>query len=222
MTGGSGGIGRALVAELFALGFDVVSLDLVDGARGTVRCDVSDADAVGAALDLIEAERGPLAVAVAAAGDFIERPLEAIDDTDWDRTMAIHLGGTANLFRAALPSMIRAGRGHLVAITSDLALTGAPRSADYAAAKGAMIGLVRALALELAPTSVRANLIAPGPTDTPMIPASSPYRDRDYLETLPARRLVAPVEIARALRLLIQDGDLYVGQVISPNAGIAI
>lgn len=222
MTGGGGGIGRALVAELVALGYDAVSLDLAGDGECTVRCDVTDADAVAAALKLVAGERGPIAVAVAAAGDFIERPLEAIDDAAWDRTMAIHLGGTVNLFRAALPAMIRAGRGHLVAITSDLALTGAPLSADYAAAKGAMIGLVRALALELARTPIRANLIAPGPTDTPMIPAGSPYRERDYLDTLPARRLVDPAEIARALRLLIEDGDMYVGQIVSPNAGIAI
>jgi NAD(P)-dependent dehydrogenase (short-subunit alcohol dehydrogenase family) len=224
VTGGAGGIGRAIVGELRGAGHDVCSLDLaaVPGDRWSFTVDVTDASQVQRAVTRIVDEHGPVEVLVTAAGTYVELPVADITPEHWQQTLRLHLGGTVNACRAVLPGMLAADRGHIVAVTSDLALTGAPNAADYAAAKGAVIGFVRALALELCGTAVRANLVAPGPTDTPMIPIGSHYREQRYLSTVPAGRLVRPEEIARAVRFLIEDGDFYVGQIVSPNAGVAL
>ncbi|MGZ8820707.1 MAG: SDR family oxidoreductase, partial [Aeromicrobium sp.] len=94
--------------------------------------------------------------------------------------------------------------------------------AHYVAAKGAVIGLVRSLAAELAPHGVRVNGVAPGPTDTPMLPADSPWRDPDYLTTLPLGRLVAPEEIALVVAYLLGEATFATGEIVSPNAGAVI
>jgi 2-hydroxycyclohexanecarboxyl-CoA dehydrogenase len=224
VTGGAGGIGQAITAELRGLGYRVCSLDLVSdpGDPFSYAVDVTDVEQVeGAVAEVVDA-CGAVEVLVTAAGTFVELPIEDLTAEHWRETLLLHLGGTVNVCRAVLPAMLDADRGHIIGITSDLALTGAPHAADYAAAKGAVIGFIRALALELSATGVRANLVAPGPTDTPMIPVGSSYREREYLQTVPAGRLVRPDEIARAVRLLVQDGDFYVGQIVSPNAGVAI
>lgn len=224
VTGGAGGIGQAVVSELRACEYDVCSLDLTPDPEDElgVGADVTDPAQVESAIASIVADRGLVEVLVTAAGTYEELLLQDITPERWRSTLCLHLGGTVNICRAVLPGMLQNDRGHLICVTSDLALTGARNAVDYAAAKGAVIGFVRALALELAGTSIRANLLAPGPSDTPMIPTDSWYRTDAYLNTVPARRLVRPDEIARAVRFLIQDGDFYVGQIVSPNAGVAM
>lgn len=224
VTGGAGGIGLAVRNELIKMGYTAYSLDLAwDPDNPVTRTvDVTDRIALERVTNQILEEHGRIDVAVTAAGTFIEKPATEITVESWSATMMLHLGGTANVIRAVLPTMLSADCGRIVAITSDLALTGAPAAADYSAAKGAVMGLIRSVALETARTGVRANMVAPGPTDTPMIAPDEHYRTETYLSTLPARRLVDPDEIARAVRFLIEDGDYYIGQVISPNAGIAL
>ena len=112
------------------------------------------------------------------------------------------------------------GRGAIVNISSELALTGSDVMAHYCAAKGAIIGLTKALARELAP-AVRVNSVAPGPTDTPLL--TDLWRAPDYLSTLPVRRLSTPAEIAFAVAFLASDeASFFTGQVLSPNAGTVI
>jgi len=109
-----------------------------------------------------------------------------------------------------------------VAITSELAIGGGSGDAHYAAAKGAIIGLVRSLAIELAPHGVRVNAVAPGPTDTPLLAADSPWREPEYLATLPLGRLVAPEEVALVVAFLVEEGTFATGEIVSPNAGAVI
>jgi NAD(P)-dependent dehydrogenase (short-subunit alcohol dehydrogenase family) len=90
------------------------------------------------------------------------------------------------------------------------------------AAKGAVLGLVKSLAMEVAETGIRVNAVAPGPTDTPLLAADSLWRKPDYLATLPLGRLVAPEEIAHAVYYLATEGSMYCGEVLSPNAGAVI
>ena len=92
----------------------------------------------------------------------------------------------------------------------------------YAAAKGAVIGLVRSLAAEVAARGVRVNAVAPGPTDTPLLAADSPWRAADYLATLPAGRLTRPDEVALCVSALIEEGSFCVGEILSPNSGAVI
>ena len=92
----------------------------------------------------------------------------------------------------------------------------------YSAAKGAQIGLIKTLSLEYAAFNVRVNGVAPGPTDTPLIPQNSPERKPEFLNTLPLKRLVKPEEIAQTTYFLATDGTFFSGEIISPNAGAVI
>ena len=137
--------------------------------------------------------------------------------------LRVHLGGLRNITRSVLPSMLERGTGSIIAITSELAIGGGDGDAHYAAAKGAIIGLVRSLAVEVAGRGVRVNAIAPGPTDTPLLSADSPWRAPEYLATIPNRRLTRPDEIAEVVRFLLNDEtDFCVGEVLSPNGGAVI
>jgi 2-hydroxycyclohexanecarboxyl-CoA dehydrogenase len=136
--------------------------------------------------------------------------------------LAVHLGGTRNACIAALPGMLERRNGRIITISSELALAGGERDAHYAAAKGALIGFTKSLAVEVASRGVRVNSVAPGPTDTALLEPDSPWRGPAFLETLPLRRLVRPEEVAEAVLFLAEEGNYFCGQVISPNAGAVI
>ena len=224
VTGGASGIGRAVVAELSARGWAVGSLDLQPAsvADHSVQVDVTDAAAVADAVREVEDRLGPLGAAVNVAGYYEMLPVADITVDKWQRMLRVHLGGTANLARATLPTMLRQGEGSFVAIASELAVGGGAEDAHYAAAKGAILGLVRSLAAEVAPQGVRVNAVAPGPTDTPLIGPDSPWRAPDYLATLPLRRLVTPEEVALCVAFLVEEGTFCVGEVLNVNAGAVI
>jgi 2-hydroxycyclohexanecarboxyl-CoA dehydrogenase len=136
--------------------------------------------------------------------------------------LRVHLGGALNVIRAVVPEMKVRGEGSIVCVTSELAIGGGDGDAHYAAAKGGVIGLIRSLAVELAPFGIRVNGVAPGPTDTPLLAADSPWRAPEYLATLPARRLADPREIARTAVFLTEEGTYCAGEIISPNSGAVI
>jgi NAD(P)-dependent dehydrogenase (short-subunit alcohol dehydrogenase family) len=222
VTGAASGIGACVAAELTDRGWRVAGLDLQpSGWDLSLVVDVSDAEAVASALGEIEAALGPVDAVVSAAGHYAIIDVVDITPEQWHTMLRVHLGGLVNLCRAALPGMTSRGAGSIVAITSELAIGGGDRDAHYAAAKGAVIGLVRSLAVEVAATGVRVNGVAPGPTDTPMIGPTSPWRAPDYLATLPLRRLVAPEEVARTVSHVI-EATYITGEIISPNAGAVI
>lgn len=224
VTGGASGIGRAIVTELRARGWAVASLDLqpASDADHSVQVDVTDAAAVAEAVRDVEDQLGLLGAAVNVAGYYEMLPVADITADKWQRMLRVHVGGTANLARATLPTMLRQGGGSFVAIASELAVGGGAEDAHYAAAKGAILGLVRSLAAEVAPQGVRVNAVAPGPTDTPLIGPDSPWRAPDYLATLPLRRLVTPEEVALCVAFLVEEGTFCVGEVLNVNAGAVI
>ena len=221
VTGSSSGIGAAVAATLEEEGYRVAGLDRNDAAPYVV--DVSDPDAVSAAVRRVVADLGPVDAAVSAAGHYEEIPVADITREQLSRMLRVHLGGLRNVARAVLPSMIERRSGCIVAITSELAVGGGDGEAHYAAAKGAIIGLVRSLSVEVAAHGVRVNAVAPGPTDTPLLAADSPWRAAEYLATLPARRLARADEIAEVVRYLVgDDAGFCTGEVFSPNSGAVI
>jgi NAD(P)-dependent dehydrogenase (short-subunit alcohol dehydrogenase family) len=222
VTGAAGGIGGAAADALERRGYTVARNHLPgDAVPGySAPADVSDARAVRLLVDRVEAEVGPVGILVNCAGYAQEIGLEEITDADWHRMLGVHLGGTYNTCRLLGPRMRDRGVGSIVNVSSELALTGSDVMAHYCAAKGAIIGLTRALALELAP-HVRVNSVAPGPTDTPLL--TDLWRGEEYLQTLPVRRLSTPAEIGEAVAFLgTAEGSFFTGQVVSPNAGTVI
>jgi 2-hydroxycyclohexanecarboxyl-CoA dehydrogenase len=224
VTGGASGIGAAVVEALAGRGFVVGCLDLsptLDGPDYSVAVDVSDASAVDAAVSQIRDRLGPINAVVTSAGYYEMAPVAEISADAWRRMLRVHLGGLVNVARATLPDLVEQ-RGALVAVASELAVGGGDQDAHYAAAKGAILGFVRSLAAEVAGRGVRVNSVAPGPTDTPLLAADSPWRADDYLKTLPLRRLATPTEVARCVEYLVCDATFSVGEVVNVNSGAVI
>lgn len=223
VTGASSGIGAAIRSAFLERGWTVAGLDLAgDEARGIESVDVSDAVSVAAAIDRIRARHGEVDAVVTAAGHYEITPVSDVTGAQWQRMLRVHLGGALHLVRAVVPGMKERGAGSIVCVTSELAIGGGDGDAHYAAAKGAIIGLVRTLGVELAPFGIRVNAVAPGPTDTPLLAPDSPWRAPEYLVTLPARRLADPVEIARTAVFLTEEATFCAGEVVSPNSGAVI
>ena len=223
VTGAASGIGAAIADTLRHAGWKVAGIDLrpsdTDFSSTT---DVTDVEAVNRAVTLAEDALGPITALISAAGYYEANKIDAITEESWNRMLHVHLGGLVNTSRAVLPGMLSRQAGSIVAVTSELAISGGVGDAHYVAAKGAMVGLVRTLAVELAPKGIKVNAVAPGPTDTPLLESDSPWRDPKYLATLPVGRLARPREIAAAVRFLIEEGSFLVGEVISVNSGAVI
>jgi 2-hydroxycyclohexanecarboxyl-CoA dehydrogenase len=224
VTGAASGIGAAVSAALRTGGWRVAGVDLhaAQDVDLSLIADVADADAVATAMARVEQQLGPAEALVSAAGHYQLVDIADITPDEWTRMMTVHLGGAVNTIRCALPGMVERRQGAIVAITSELAIGGGAGDAHYAAAKGAIIGLIKSLAVEVAGHGVRVNSVAPGPTDTPLLAADSPWRAPEYLATLPLRRLVRPDEVAAAVVYLIEEGTFCAGEVLSPNAGAVI
>lgn len=223
VTGAASGIGAAVAQELRSRGWRVAGFDLRPSACDLpLTGDVTDSAAVTAAVARVTAELGPVGALVTAAGYYEMIPFEQLTPEGWQRMLRVHLGGLVTAVRAVLPGMLELGAGRIVAVSSELAIGGGDGDAHYAAAKGAIIGLVRSLAAEVAGSGVLVNSVAPGPTDTPLLDPDSPWRAPEYLATLPVRRLAWPAEIAAAVRFVLEEGSFLVGEVVSVNSGAVI
>jgi 2-hydroxycyclohexanecarboxyl-CoA dehydrogenase len=223
VTGAASGIGAVVSARLADRGWRVAGIDLErSDTELSLQVDVTDRAAVEQAARSAAEQLGPVSALVTAAGVYEMVPVADIDAERWRRMLAVHLGGVANACWAVLPSMLESGSGTIVTISSELALAGGDGDAHYAAAKGAILGFTRSLGAELAPQGIRVNSVAPGPTDTPLLAADSPWRRPAYLDSLPLGRLVRPDEVADTVMFLLEEGTYFYGQTVSPNAGAVI
>jgi NAD(P)-dependent dehydrogenase (short-subunit alcohol dehydrogenase family) len=224
VSGGASGIGARIVAELQEGGWRVATLDLNTASRAdlSLRVDVTDRRGVTQALEHIESVLGPLDGVVAGAGHYEERPFTGIATADWQRMLAVHVGGVFNLLRAAVPGMLVRNSGRFVAIASERAIGGGSNDAHYASAKAAALALIRCAAAEVAGTPIRINAVAPGPTDTPLLPPDSWERQDSFLSTLPIHRIANTGEIAFAVRTLLEEDLFLHGEVLSINSGTVI
>ncbi|WP_449281872.1 SDR family NAD(P)-dependent oxidoreductase [Leucobacter sp.] len=224
VTGAAGGMGSAISRRLRDAGWRVAGLDRVAAEHVDValQLDVSEHLDVATAVATIERELGPVDALVSAAGHYESVPFSEIADEQAERMLRVHLGGFFAGSRAVLPGMIERGTGAIVAVASELAVGGGARDSHYAAAKGAVLGAMRSLAIEVAPAGIRVNAVAPGPTNTPMLAPDSPWRDPEYLATLPARALAEPDEVALCVEFLLDAAGFVTGETIHPNSGAVI
>lgn len=236
VTGGGQGIGAGISATLAAAGYHVVINELdksraaamVDsiesnGGQGSYwLADVSDSSAVDAMFDRVEAEFGAVSVLVNNAGVSGNAGIRNVTDDFWDRVTSIDLDGVLHCTRRALGPMREAGAGSVINIASRAWLGWWGQSA-YAAAKAGVVGMTRALAVEMASKGVRLNVVAPGLIDSPML------RDRDegalqrLLATVPTGTLGTPEDVADAVLFLASERSrTMTGQVLYVCGGKSI
>ena len=240
VTGASRGIGAAVAAALSGqghrvalLGRDGAALEAVaaalPGPALTVLADVTEADAIEAALSRIEAEWGPVEVLVCNAGAGLAAPITETTDEQWARMLEVNLTAPFRLIRRALPSMTERGWGRVIVIASVVAKRGEAQVAAYTAAKHGVLGLVRAAAAELARTGVTVNAVCPGYVDTPMTDATVEAiagrtgRSREdaragLARRQPIGRLIDPEEVAEAVLFCVANAAVT-GQGINVDGG---
>jgi len=192
-----------------------------------VEADVTDRGAVEAALDKVRAELGPIMIMVTSAGLDSFEPFTDITVESWDRILAINLTGTFHCLQAAVPDMLAARWGRMVTISSSSAQSGAVRMAHYVASKGGVIGLTKALALELAPHGITVNAIPPGLIDTPMARRAEGAGGIGKIDKIavriPVGRAGTPDDIAAVCAFLCSEEAGYItGQVIGVNGGMVV
>jgi NAD(P)-dependent dehydrogenase (short-subunit alcohol dehydrogenase family) len=241
VTGGGTGIGAAIALTLAEAGAGVTiagrrqeSLERTASQHERIRwviCDVCDAQSVGAMFAKAAGAHGPAGIVVANAGAAVSKPFLKMDETDLRSMLDVNLTGVFHVWRAALPPMLDAGWGRLIAIASTAGLKGYAYVSGYCAAKHGVIGLTRALALETAKASVTVNAVCPGYTQTPMLERSidsivrKTGRSRAEAEAAlrasnPQDRFIQPEEIARTVLWLCSAGAASVtGQAISLSGG---
>lgn len=220
VTGGASGIGRAIAEAFIQHGDNVAVLDRTAGPD-VISVDVRDEDSVRRAFGAVRREFGVVDVLVNSAGLLTESPVQEMGLQQWNETVQVDLTGVFLCTREVVQPMREQRWGRIINIASQLGIKGGRGLSHYAAAKAGVIGFTKSLALEVAPDSVMANCIAPGPIETPLVAGISEEWKIAKRAELPLGRFGTPEEVAPTALLLASDpgGNLFVGQTLGPNSG---
>jgi 3-oxoacyl-[acyl-carrier protein] reductase len=235
VTGAAQGIGAAIARRLGQEGLAVALLDLdAAGARKTaatianetgakavaIECDVSDRARVAAAIDEAAEALDGLDTLVTNAGITRDGFLHKLTDEQWDDVIAVHLTGTFACLRSAAPHLRSEGPGRVVCISSVSAATGNLGQANYSAAKGGIVSLVKTAAREFARAQTTVNAVRPGLVDTAMTRAMPEEARGALLAATPLGRAGTPEDVAGAVAFLVSDDAAFVtGAVLDVNGG---
>lgn len=242
VTGGASGIGAAISRALVGKGYDVGILDRdLDNARKVAvdasqagpgrawayEVDIANYAAVADAIARFEAATGTLYGLVNNAGWEKPLPFVKTDVALWQRIIDINLYGPLNVTHVALKSLVKAGRGRVVSISSDAGRVGSTGEAVYSACKGGIVSFMKTLARENARIGITCNSVCPGPTDTPLIRGMIADGDEKLIDGLkraiPLGRLGQPEDYPGIVLFLLSDEASYVtGQTISVSGGLTM
>ncbi len=239
VTGAGGGLGEGICTSLAAAGAAVACAD-VDAGRAeaiarkvadlggrslALEVDVSDSDAVGAAVERTVAELGGVDVLVNNAAIYPRRAWTEIPEEEWDRVLAVNLKAYFLCARACHASMKERGRGHIVNVSSITFLIGFDMLLDYVSSKGGVVGFTRALAHEVGPDGIAVNAIAPGafPTDAEKIHPDPEGYNQWVLEQQCIKRRGTPQDIGSLVVFLASDASSFItGQTVAIDGGWAM
>ncbi len=241
ITGGASGIGRACVELFVEEGARVVLWDvdeaeglklakkLGEGAVRFMSVDVSEETQVsGAAKEAVEWLGGLDALVnnAGVGGVGLPKALENLSLETWDRTIDTNLRGTFLVSKSCLPDLVRTGGGSVVNLVSTYAVVGGPQLGAYCASKGGILALTRNIAIDYAKKGVRANAVAPGFVDTPMLRADiakdpNPSASLEaILEHIPQGQLMSPEQVARVILFLVSDDSaIMTGSLVVADGG---
>lgn len=235
ITGASSGIGMATARLLSERGARVAlmsrredELSRLAGEIGNdtvIRVvDVADPKAVAVSVESIWEEMNGVDYLVHAAGIVTPSSLEQLGPELWDRTISVNLSGAFYVMRECGLRMRERGHGSIVAIGSDLSVNGLELYAHYCASKAGLAGLVKAMALELAPV-VRVNCVCPGPVDTPMMTAELEWfggvetAKPAAIAGVPLKRFAGAIEIAKFAVFIVAEASFATGSILSTDGG---
>lgn len=238
VTGSSRGIGRAVAIQLAREGWPVcinyiqrreAAEELVRQLRGeghsaiAIQADVADRQAVNAMVAAAETQLGPVELLVNNAGVAGQALFQDVTDEMWDRYLGVNLGGARNTIQAVLPHMLSEKRGCIVNVSSMWGLRGASCEVTYSCTKAALIALTRSLALELAPSHIRVNCVAPGVINTDMVQVLGQEVLDELAEQTPLGRLGTPQDIAHAVSFFASEKASFItGQVLTADGGFIV
>lgn len=235
VTGSSRGIGSAIASQLAREGYavcvnyyerkdkadELVTQLTREGYRAiAVQADIARRAEVDAMLKTINDTFGPVSLLVNNAGVAGQALFQDVTDELWERYFSVNLGGARNTIQAVLPHMLHEKRGVIVNVSSIWGQHGASCEVTYSCTKHAIIGLTRSLAMELAPSGIRVNCVAPGMIDTDMVQVLGEETLRDLAAQTPLGRLGTPEDIAEAVCFLASDKASFItGQVLTADGG---
>ena len=226
ITGANRGIGLAIAQRFLAVGDTVSTLYMgdpppaeIDGIAG----DVTKPEDVTSAFDTFEERHGPIDVLVANAGITRDGLLMRMSDEDFEAVIGVNLVGVFRCVRRAAQSMIRQKSGRIILIGSVVGLMGNPGQVNYSSSKAALVGMARSITREIGSRGITANVIAPGFINTAMTAVLTDDVQKQYRDSIPARRFGEADEVAGAAFFLASDDAAYIsGAVIPVDGGLGL